>query len=416
MILYFDTYITDKPLYVRSDFEAFENNIRKPGSAYKKQTKIDIAKYTLASYATIKWSKVIVRYELTDVSQVASFDAFILNLFPDAVILHERSDSQVDYKKSGELLNTVQDEWIFYSPNNDHPVIANDISIFDRLIKKAETFKKRNNNFISILYSHFSESINSAYRGTVVHELNWYDSKKLDEDDESVVLFLPRGYFASMQILHKDLFNHWFFSKNLEGKRIVRAEDLEPFLTPSPQVSIVPKKEICRHYDSYYHTLFVQKQHLAQIPPENVPPLFIPDGFFDKKIKIAFGYENYRNKWVNINPSAGSYSFKDSVHGTDLKCLVEDIPLFWKDRICEIDINPDFDHRLGKLNRDKVYAMLCNPWRGCPDQKVFLSILWIRLTRNLWPFLHKIKLKVKQYIKARPGTYQFLQRFFKRDF
>ena len=50
-----------------------------------------------------------------------------------------------------------------------------------------------------------------------------------------------------------------------------------------------------------------------------------------------------REGWVNINPLKKKYSFEDSVNGTDLMITLKDLPLFWKNRIKEIDINPKAD-------------------------------------------------------------------------
>jgi hypothetical protein len=68
MILYFDTFITDEPLFVKPDLAAFEDKIFKSDSSYKKPAKINIVKYTLASYAAVKWSHVLIKYELSDPS------------------------------------------------------------------------------------------------------------------------------------------------------------------------------------------------------------------------------------------------------------------------------------------------------------------------------------------------------------
>ena len=104
-------------------------------------------------------------------------------------------------------------------------------------------------------------------------------------------------------------------------------------------IVVLPKKEICSHFDGYSHN----KGTGCLVPTNLVPPLFIPPGFFDKKIKIAYGYEEYRKGWVNINPLKQMYSFQDTKNGTDLMISLKDIPLFWKKRIKKVDINPKVD-------------------------------------------------------------------------
>ena len=154
MILYFDTFITNQPLIPVKR----KDTIRSACENYRKPKKIDIARYALASYALYPWSHVLVKYELDNPGKIREFDEFILNIFPKAIIMHERSDSQKDYLGSLEILEKMKDDWIFYSPNNDHPLITSDpdfVYFIDKLINKAEKLKEKN-RFVSIIYSHFS--------------------------------------------------------------------------------------------------------------------------------------------------------------------------------------------------------------------------------------------------------------------
>lgn len=415
MILYFDTFITEEPLFVKPDLAVFENKLRRGSYNYRKQSKLDIVKYTLASYATVKWSNVLIKYELSDPSLNESFDNFILELFPNAIIHHNRSASQNEHRKSIELIDNLDDDWVFYSPNNDHPLIINDVKIFDKLLRKANEIET-DNNFVSICYSHFSECINSVYKGTICHEQYCHDSKIIDEDESAITVKRPRGDLTANQIVHRDLLRHWFCSKEMGDARIIRSEDLSKYIQPPPQIAIVPKKEICRHYDGYSHTLFQAKQGLAYILPEQVPPLFIPDGFFEKKIRIAYGYDEYRKGWVNINPLSEQYSFRDNKNGTDLMCTLDDIPLFWKDRIEVVDVNPNIDHNLMKSDRDRKYEIICNPWKDLSTQKVFWYILWLKLARHLYPIIDKIKANLKNLFKSNSIFYSISKRVLKRDF
>lgn len=416
MILYFDTFITEEPLYVKPKLAAFENELRNDNCAYRQQKKLDIVKYTLASYAAVDWSDVLIKYELADPSLNDSFDKFILDLFPNATIIHNRSANQAEYRKSLEMLDGLKDEWVFYSPNNDHPIIANNIDIFDGLIKAANKIKKDHNNFVSIYYSHFTETINSAYPGTIYHERHWPDAQIVYEDEYSVAVLRPKGDLSGAMVVHKDLLRHWFSSMEMGDVRIIRSEDLGAYMTPPQQVVIVPKKEICGHYDGYYHTLFQPRNGLAYILPEQVPPLFIPDGFFEKNIMISYGYDEYRDGSVNINPRKEQYSFRDNKNGTDLMCTLDDIPLFWKDRIAEVDVNPDIDHDLMRSARDKKYEIIRDPWKDLSKQKVFWYILWVRLARNLWPIIDSTKAGVKKFLKSNRFYYSFAKRVLNRDF
>ncbi|MDO8657560.1 MAG: hypothetical protein Q7K55_02370 [Candidatus Levybacteria bacterium] len=359
MILYFDTFITEVPL-LGGGRNSLKEDVRKNCPAYAMPKKLEIAKYSLASYALYPWSNVFIRYELENAKGYKDFDRYILHLFPGAIILHERSDSQKDYQKSLKILDKMNDDWIFYAPNNDDPLITSDKKIvhyIDKLIKKAEKFKKKY-KFVSVLYSHFTEYINLPIKGTPINIMLGRNVKVVEEDNYAVSCIFPKGYFGSIQIIDKYLFRHWFATSNLNGRRIIRAEDLEGYVEIKDHLIITPKKEICAHFDEYEFTIGSPNE----IQTERIPPLFIPKGFFINNIKIAYGYDKYRQGWVNINPKAKEYSFRDNKYGTDLKICLEDIPLFWKNHIKEIDINKDADLNELKNYRDRNFSFLLNPW------------------------------------------------------
>jgi hypothetical protein len=65
-------------------------------------------------------------------------------------------------------------------------------------------------------------------------------------------------------------------------------------------------------------------------------------GFFEKNIKIRYGYNDRKEGWVNINPKS-EYYYAYNKEGADYKFTLKELPLFWKSRISEIDSNPDID-------------------------------------------------------------------------
>jgi hypothetical protein len=287
----------------------------------------------------------LIRYELAE-GDYNELDDFIYSLFPKAQILHTRSDSQIDYLDSIKLLDNVTDDWVFYSPNNDHPLLISqpsDIAFINSLIKKGDEYSEKN-NFVSIAYSHWTEYINGVNK-----RFGYFPkgTQKIEDTRDCLVFDVPKGDYSSIQIVNKKLFKDWFTFMDLSGRLIMRAEDLAA-LRDKKQIEIVPKKELCSHFDGYEHMLGYSKEIFTDL----IPPLFIPFGFFEKKIKIAYGYDTYRPGWTNINPLAKNYSFRDLVHGTDLKINIEDIPLFWKSRILTIDVNPKFNHEKAKQSKD----------------------------------------------------------------
>ena len=397
MILYFDSYITDQPLHSWPKIRAIEQRVQNGSHTYRKQSRLDVAKYTLASYAAIDWSDVIIKYELQNKTFNDSFEHFILELFPSARISRQRSDNQNQYRETMRLVDGLADEWIFYAGNNDHPFICSETEIFEKLIKKANQFKIHNNNFVSIYYSHFTEVINGCYKGHILHDSFSPETSIIEDDQDCIVAFFPNGNLTSVQIIHKELMRHWFCTHDFGNARIIRSESTLRYAKPPAQIIVVPKKEICRHYDGYFHTKLLGD--LVYISPEQVPSLFIPDGFFEKKIKIAYGYDEYRIGWVNINPIKQKYSFDDNKNGTDLMCLLSDIPICWKDRIAEIDINPKIDEKQMQKFRNKSYERIREPWMHLSEGEKVFYIIQFRFKQQFIRFLRILLKPVFDSIK-----------------
>jgi hypothetical protein len=350
MILYFDSYITDIPLNKNavSDNDKLRNNF----SIYRMPTKIDIAKYTLISYSKYNWSNVLIKYELDDNTKYDDFDSFILEYFPNAIIEHERSDTQFDYQNSLKIIDTFDDDLIFYSANNDHPLICTDLTLIKSVVELAEQYSK-SFKFISIVYSHFSEFLNMNNKNTPFNWLFGQDVVLLEENRFAKVLLKKKGENSSILIVNKALMNYWFNSHDLGNSRIIRSENvMEHFITEN-QILIIPKFEICAHFDGYIHT----HNHLYEIRPDQIPPLLIPPGFFEKNININYNNNVYKDNWLNINPKCKNFVFENKEQKTDLKIKIDQLPYFWKDRISQINNDNTYD-----INETEYYKTLLNPY------------------------------------------------------
>jgi hypothetical protein len=352
--LFFDIFIEDAPLgvYVRGDFSRFEREhlIRTAAPAYQYRTKLDITRYALASYQNIPWASQTIRIvceqpEFQDVYKEAKV------LFPNANIQNTRSDTAKKYYDALCGLDLPEDAWIFFCPNNDHPWINNHKYLPNVINDAQDAVTKLNPELISIVYSHFTESQN--FLTPSHHEWGAYGEvypKLLYETAHSYVVEMNKLLIDGIQILRLgDL--KWIFGSSKKEGRVIRQEDTEFYLSEAKkQIVVIPKYEFCRHYDGYMHVA------------EKVPPLFIPHGFFESNIKIRYGYDLPKEGYIHINPLAEKFSYQSS-DGTDLKIVLEDIPQFWKNRISELDINPDFPIDLDRSNLP-YYLDLVNPWRN----------------------------------------------------
>ena len=383
MILYFDSYITDIPL--RKDSVSDNDFIRNGNSSFRKQRKIDIAKYTLESYSIYEWSNILIKYELDNVDEYESFDKFILNIFPKAIIIHQRSDCQKKYQESINIINKFDDDLIFYAPNNDHPMILTNLEILNELIALSNKYLLTN-DYVSIIYSHFSEFKNMTNRKTPFNWLFGNDCIVIENNNFAEVVLKKDGENSSVQIINKKLLNYWFNSKDLGDTRLIRSEDVMAFFKTNNQILIIPKYEICAHYDGYVHT----HHYLYEIRQYQIPPLFIPSGFFAEGINIRYGYNDYKEGWVNINPALRYYSFENKKNKVDLKIAIDQIPLFWKKKIIQIDINKKINYIKLNFFIDLRNRVLNNPY-SLSSKRLELNTLKYFLKIILFKFKLKFK-------------------------
>jgi len=375
MVLYFDTFIIDdkslKPdyYYDQTRRRKLERLVRDSDSVYKYRPKLDIVKYTLASYSVLEWAEVIIRYQLEDPVEYNHLDSFILGLFPAAKIFHERSDSCARYAENLKILKSHGDPWVFFSPNNDHPYVGNECDSIKRILSAAEFIEnKHQGSIISILYSHFTEGINTTDMAKRLWaRYNETFSRKVYEDSDCVAIKVNKFLCDSVQIFRlKTLLR--IFTSSITEKRVVRLEDTDFYLSNKfDHILVIPKRELCRHFDGYFH-------YDVWGSPENAPPpLFIPPGFFEGEISIRYGYPLRKSQSVNINPDSKMYSYFD-VAGADLKCSIDEIPLSWLSRLKDVTINPDCEKVFLDAIAKKNSELLWDPWGKTPIRNVVGSI------------------------------------------
>jgi hypothetical protein len=355
---------------------------------YRWQPKINVVKYSLASYKDVDWDKVIIRFECEDLSEVEDFQSYCKKLFPNALIENSRSATAKSYLEALSNIQCSDDDWIFFSPNNDHPLLSSPalikkyVSISDQIQKK---FLKKD---IAVLFSHFTESmVDNRLTDPQWGYFGLKFKKVIYEDQDVIANFSNKVPLDSIQIFKlrylKEIFKN---TKNIG--RVIRLEDTEFCSSKNNNlIQICPKEELCRHYDGYTHLM------------NKVPPLFIPEGFFDGTIRIRYGYSDWKKGWVNINPLAPFIS-----SSVDMNCLIDDIPSFWADKIIEVDVNPNF---IVKVPKSKLayYKNLKNPFF---HRTIFFNIIrssYIYIILQSWSFLRQsfkallIKLGLFSYAK-----------------
>lgn len=372
MILFVDTYLSEIALSPNKKLEFFLSQVQGNSYVYRKQSKIDIFRYSLASYASLNWSKVIVRVDGDDLSSIEALVPYVKDLFPNAEVALTRSDTGTKYAQALDLAGPG-DPWVFFSPNNDHPFVHHDTGIFEPLVKVAEDAERNYGFPVSILFSHFTEVVNSIKPDKFLFGYTGDFCEVLHEDEVSYTVKYDHLSLLSLQIFRRSHLKKMMESAG--DRRVIRTECLGQYNDYQvPTVVIVPKEECCRHYDAYMHTSFVVKDFISA---SRVPPLFIPDGFFEGKIKIRYGFDQNVLSYININPSKEKYIF-DSPEGTDLAIPLGKIPAFWKKRIAEVQENPQFKDDQGTQDSPLLLDLI-NPWREKSMTEIRLAVLYRRV-------------------------------------
>jgi hypothetical protein len=339
MILYFDSYLTDAPL-VKSFYSNTEE-LRKKSLIYKKPSKLDIAKYTLGTYAQCSWNYELVRYEIegADSGVNKKFEQYVRNLFPNANIINKRSDSIKEFNKSWDIISKIDDNWIFLSSNNDHPWLWYDSEYVSKLINVANKISS-DKNFVSIVYSHFSEFYNLGRAQSPFYKSWGFKAKKIYDDADCFAIPRPYGDYSSIQILEKKFFKYLLVDTKTD-KKVIRTEDLQEKKTDN-HIMIVPKKELCCHFDGYGHT----EGTFIHIDPQRVPPLFIPPGYFENQIMLSNSKNESQNpNVIKVGNFKDKYSFEKVRRGKefdfvcDLKLSLQGLPTAWRNKITFKDFN-----------------------------------------------------------------------------
>lgn len=337
MVLLYNVYLTDT---------SGNHNFIPDRGFLSRYTKLEVAKYSLCSLAVAyEWTKVIINIELDpnvfSEEEISSLPKFVNDTFKNTEVIFspERVKYQKDWKN---IYKEINSDFILLLCNHDHIFLDSSNDCLKNMVVEA---KKQTSKYSTIIMSHWPENIRWAKCGYIIlhesqprkHNKNYkINDYGLSYEDLSI---------DSLNIISKELYYEWFFEGDWDNLMLPRVDGVSekyPDLlmikksigkTIPEQLLMIPYKEQTRHFDGYMH---------QRIDNNTCPSLSIPDGFFESKIKIRYGYDDYKIGWVNINPKKENYRAYH-LDGVDDKITLEDIPLVWKDRISEIDLNPEID-------------------------------------------------------------------------
>lgn len=309
MILFVNVFLSDggSPMGVCNDRYLLPNHSQQ-----------EIFLYTLHSYSTIQWSKVIIYCEVDSAQKSSEEELFskIRAIFPESSLYNKRSQYQPDWQKALEEIFAEEDDLIWYAGNHDHPYIAPNHIQLNRIV---DAISQCDDIYKGGCYSHFYENcvrfMPDAANNGWKHESECVSSYITDRTD-------------AMLIVNKAILKNWWFDHHYGDKKIPRT-DWPSGGVISPQFKCFqPTKELCRHFDGYnlLHCTF---------DGTDIPPISVPEGFWTKQIKIAYLTPQRIPGFTWINPMISNYRAQD-INGADMKRTLDDLPMFWSDRISEV--------------------------------------------------------------------------------
>lgn len=354
MILFYNVFITDKfwGIYDRGRFGPVRD-------------RLNVFKYSLASCAVFPWEHVVIYCQLDENYQHRKQELhdFINANFQNAKIYDRRLDQQKDWQVAlNEILALPGDDLVWFACNDDHIFIDYELDLFNRCKAKVQELSKTH-QYVSMYFTAWAESI--AYR--IPGYLGKWEEKSFE------VLEINQDYFVniwthddSIQLVNKKLLHDWWFKLDY-GDAFLPRTDTPVFKGNFYQAQIAcvhPLRELCRHYDGSSH---------VKIDLNAFAPLRIPPGFFENDIKILYCSDKPKDGYVNINPTNQKLAVVDP-DGTEARWVLDDIPLFWKNRISKIEVARKIDQTTLLSNRNESVIKAASQFGGLQRDQIINDI------------------------------------------
>lgn len=285
----------------------------------RKESRSDVFRYMLSSLACIdRITDGVVRVEF-DAPYANQFDAIVKHgkeVFGNKIkFINKRATTSTEWQQhlAHDIAHIPDDESVMFFCNDDHIFIDSSLDMLYTCIDAMEADKEP---YKAIVLSHWPEHLKVAKASFCT---------KLEEHKDFITFYW--GSDDSYQIVNARLLRKWFDSRQPGHPGWLPRSD-GAFWNVQQYKAWVPKKELVRHFDGY--------------GPQNMcigeaPPLEIPEGFFTGNIRIDIGGDSRRSGWTLFNPDMPVKT--THTNGADYKWVEEDIPLFWRNKIVQIERN-----------------------------------------------------------------------------
>lgn len=295
-------------------------------------------RYMLRSLTDIRFSRVHIFAEL-DPDDHSPDDAAMLKAEVEALFegtpLDFRPRRLLALRDWQHFIRTeiaTQNEPVFYSGNHDHVFMDRDTEVLDGCLDLMERLRARF-DCVSLIMSHWAEYF--SYRSRL-------------QLQEACGFVHTSTYRDAMQVLTPKLLETWFIaeSSHLPGDTpIRRTEDLGwQGQTTFPQV--IPGRELFRHIDG---------SSFFGVRIDHVPPLRIPPGLLEGRMKLAYIAEPDVNAlrrhqalgYCCISPHFPSLACDED--GVDFHWLPDEIPPYMMRFAADVV-------QCGEIDMDAVHA------------------------------------------------------------
>ena len=329
MILFINTFITN------DNWGKYDRGL------YPQENNLDVFLYSLCSLSVIPWSKVIIYCQLDTpfLDRKEELNNVINECFGSKAKVYDFRNGYVSqWQTAMNEIFPTNNEPIWFSCNHDHIFLDYNLELLQII---EEAIKNHDSPYVSCYLSHFPEQ-HRTFPTCMKYKTEHY-------------ICSSAGCSDGIQIVTEDLLRYWWFEVERDPNTFYRRSDCT---NPTGDTVVIrrhdillPFRELCRHFDAY-------RRHETE-NLNHCPPLFIPEGFFEKKMKISYCGDTPKPGYISVNPLLKETT-ATSATGADLRCMLEDLPLFWRDRIETIERGQKIDRDALVLARNEAYWEFAN--------------------------------------------------------
>lgn len=333
MIVFYNVKITD----VKMTWP-YQGTVYDRAAWFPVSNRFDIFKYCLASRAVMApvVDKFIFYIDLAEfATQQSELLAYMESIFPkDKLEVHwHRIERTRDWRAVTSQF--ADHELVWYEGNDDHIFIDYNLDV----VKAAQaTLRADIDPNAVVYYSHWPEQMrmSMALQGQLTNDGNFV--KFTWDTVDSIIL------------MKGSRFKRYWLETDCGEDNIYRSDSLGwQYGFKIPSTVYAPTRELVRHYDGY--------SHVGTLLGTIAPPLYVPEGFFEGNMRVRVGYTERKEGWQNLY-AAAERLYSIDPNGHEARWCIEDIPLFWRDHISELDVNLDQDIHLLKQARNAAFLAM----------------------------------------------------------